>query len=429
MIVNLAIIFYFWYQSSGAMLYGKPANLYIALGRLAGLMLVSTILLQFLMMGRARFLERVWGLDKLSRLHHWNGIFAVTFLFAHPFFVTLGYAAADQAGFWNQLLTLLRTFENVLPAALAVIIFLAVIITSIIIIRENWNFELFYFIHLSVYLAILIAFNHQFELGGDFIGNPVFRAYWAVLYTTVFGLLICYRLIRPAWLFYRYRFYVQSITGETPNTISIKIGGRGINDFSVDDGQFMIFRFLSRQLWWQAHPFSLSGRGDGWLRITVKAVGDYTTELSNLKVGAKVIIEGPYGIFTLGAAHKNKFLLIAGGIGITPIRSMVYELAEKGRDVILLYGNRTENDIVFFDELKKLKGKHNIQISHILSHEERSGFEKGWIDENKIRRLAPDFKEREIYLCGPPVMMKKLILTFKIMKIAPNRVHYENFSF
>jgi ferredoxin-NADP reductase len=133
-------------------------------------------------------------------------------------------------------------------------------------------------------------------------------------------------------------------------------------------------------------------------------------------VGTKVFLEGPFGRFTPAVAKTNKYLFIAGGIGITPIRAMIEMLAREHADMLLLYGNRTEQEIAFKDELSQLiPNTHNIIA--------------GRIDEEKIKQLAPDFASRDIYLCGPPPMMNSIITILKNLGVPRSHLHYEKFAY
>lgn len=87
------------------------------------------------------------------------------------------------------------------------------------------------------------------------------------------------------------------------------------------------------------------------LRITVKEVGDFTRRVGLLPLGTRIIIDGPYGVFTEWFSVSSKVLFIAGGIGITPIRSLMEQMLRNKKDAILLYANKTRRDIVFKDEL------------------------------------------------------------------------------
>ena len=133
---------------------------------------------------------------------------------------------------------------------------------------------------------------------------------------------------------------------EGPGVVSLRIAGRRLDRLGAEPGQFFLWRFLDRRRIWSAHPFSLSAAPDGQsLRITVKALGDHTARLGGVRPGTRVLAEGPFGVFTESARRRReKVLLIAGGIGITPIRSMVERM--RG-DVVVLYRALADGDLVF----------------------------------------------------------------------------------
>lgn len=397
------------------------------LGKLLGLLGGYMILLQFFFMGRLPFLERVFGLDTLSRYHQRNGRWGIVLILLHPVFLTLGYASLADVGLWAQFLDFLSNYEDVSKALVGLVLFSTVVATSLVLVRSRLKYEFWYLVHLLAYLAVFFSYQHQFKVGSDLLASRFFYGYWTVLYILVFGAHLLFRCIRPLYLSTRHDFVVSRVVRETPTTVSVYISGNRLRDFGVQPGQFMIFRFLSKGFWWQAHPFSLSRPNNGEeIRITVKELGDFTREIRNLQPGTRVVIDGPYGVFTKKVAHSAKILLIGGGIGITPLRSLAEQFAGEGRDVTLLYANRSLGDIPLRHELEAISG---LKLANILSDEPNFSGEKGRIDEEKIRRLVPDFKERDIYICGPVPMMEGLITTLKGMGVPSGQIHYEKFAF
>lgn len=191
----------------------------------------------------------------------------------------------------------------------------------------------------------------------------------------------------------------------------------------------MFFNFLQKGFWWQSHPFSLSIFPEGKeLRISVKALGDFTEQIPKLKVGTRVLIDGPYGIFTKDVSEKEKSLFLAGGIGITPARSLIEELLREGKDVKLLYGCKTEADFALKAELEELESKYDLEVTYITSEEERRPFEAGYIDEEKLRRIVPDIKEREVFLCGPAPMTTAVLSLLEKFDVNKKDIHFEKFS-
>jgi ferredoxin-NADP reductase len=244
----------------------------------------------------------------------------------------------------------------------------------------------------------------------------------------VFGLVLLYRFIRPLWLFNRHRFAVARVVAETPDVISIYITGRNMESFQFQAGQFANWTFLGKGLWW-THPFSFSQSYNGKeLRITVKSLGDFTARLQNIKPGTPVIVDGPLGRFTLAAAQHKKYLFIAGGIGITPINALLQELQKQGESV-LLYGNKTTEDIVFGTELQELTGHMTHFLSGVTDNLTMPNMKTGYITKDEVLQLVPDIAERDIYVCGPPVMMKNLTTAFRQLGLPKNQIHFEQFSY
>lgn len=422
--VNLAIIVFSWSRSSFSLLGEGWPSAFLSIGRLAGLLAVFFVLLQFVLIGRNPSLEKTFGLDRLAIIHHLNGFLALLFIFSHFILIFASYALINQINVIQQFFNFL-SYDGILKAFIALLIFIGIVFLSITIVRKRFKYEMWYFTHFGTYVAVLFAWGHQLEIGGDFAQNPLFVGYWYALYAVVLGEFLIWRFLRPIFLFYRHRFFVSRVISENDSVVSIYISGRDISKFKILAGQFMILRFLSRQFFWQAHPFSLSfAPQNNELRITVKSVGDFTSQIKNVTPGTKIFIDGPYGIFTEKVAKHDKFLFLAGGIGITPIWALVETLAQKNKDMILIYGNKTEKDIVFADKLKHFASR----VYHVLSDSKNENYEHGYIDEEKLKRLAPDFREREIFLCGPPVMMRSLIKILRNLGVNKGMIHYEKFS-
>ncbi len=426
---NWLIIFYFWWQGSGDLVSAGLPSLTIAAGRLAGLSAAYMILLQFFFMGRTPWLERVFGLDVLSRLHHRNGRRGIVLLLFHPVLLILGYRSLAGVSLIEQTKTFLFGYEYVLWAAIGLGLFLIVVGTSIYIVRNRIRYESWYFVHLLAYLAVFLSFFHQINVGTDLVLSKVFYGYWLFLYAAVFTNHAIFRFARPVYNYFRHKFYVSRVVRENYNTVSVYIRGRDLDRFNIHPGQFMILRFFTQGLWWQAHPFSLSFVPNGQeLRVTIKELGDFTKQVANIKSGTKLLIDGPYGVFTELFSVSPKVLLIAGGIGITPIRGLTEQMAKHRKDIILLYSNKTRQDIVFQQELDEVAKTYGVKITHILSDDPDYAGEHGYLDKEKFQRLVPDLSDREVFLCGPPPMMAALIKSLGELGIPESQVHYEKFA-
>lgn len=425
--LNLFIILFFWWNGSGSLFDGTLANGILAVARICGLLAVYFVLLQFVLRGRAVWIEEVFGLNNLSTVHRLNGYLSLGFILAHVSLILTSYSLFANTNIITQLVVFITTYRDLFQSFIAAVLFVSIVFFSLYIVRRRLKYETWYYIHLASYLAVLLAWGHQLTFGGDFV-QDAFVWYWYGLYIFVFGNLFIFRFLRQGYLFGKYRFAVSDVVREADGATSVYISGNNLSAFGIKPGQFMILRFLDAKRWWQAHPFSLSFvPKENKLRVTIKNVGDFTSEIPSLKKGTLVLLDGPLGTFTSSHAKHDKFLFIAGGVGITPIRSLIEELAPLKKDIVLLYSNKT-TDIILKNELDTLAAKYKFSIHYVITEDPTYKGEKGRIDSEKIKRLVPNFLTRDIYLCGPVPMMNALIRVLQENGVPHSALHYEKFD-
>jgi predicted ferric reductase len=425
---NAALILGLWWVSSGFEITRSGSDFFNGLGRVTGLIGTYLVLWQLLLMARLPSLEHAFGLERMAVLHKWNGYLAIGLLLGHGVFQTLGYQLGDGKDVAAQLLDFVSSYEGVLAAIVALGLFLAVIGVSITIARRKLAYETWYFIHLYTYLAVALAFSHQIATGVDFAGNPIFVWYWYLLYLVVGGVLLLYRVVGPLVAFQRHRFTVRSVEREGRGVFSVYIGGRDLGEFEAEAGQFAIWRFLDAKRWWQAHPFSISAIPDGkQLRITVKNIGDFSSGVHALKPGTPVILEGPFGKFIERPANP-KVLLVAGGIGITPIRPLAEEMAADGFDVQVLYRVHDQGDLVFRRELDELATNQGVRVNYLLTESaSRRVARDSWFQPDSLKRLVPDITDRVVYVCGPSGMLRLVVGSLKALGLPSGQIRTEVF--
>lgn len=427
-LINILVIVLFWFSNSNYYIQNPDGgNIYIAFGRIFGLLGEYFLLVQLVLVGRIRTIEHLFGFDKLNFLHRWIGYSILGLLISHPIFLVVGNAIAIDVSYISQFADFLANKKDVFKAFIALSILIFIVFLSIAIVRKKLRYETWYFTHLLTYLAIGLAFKHQLGTGDLRRGWALY--YWYVINFGVFGAILLYRFIRPFYRFLLHRFVIEKVVQESYDTWSLYITGRNMNLFRFDAGQYANITILARGAWY-THPFSLSSAFNGTsIRFSIKALGDYTKKIRDLKPGTYVIIDGPLGLFVEKRAERDKYLFIAGGIGITPIRAMLESLAKNKKDAILLYAVKSVNDMVFKKELDEISASApTIKINYILSAP-ALGYESGYIDKEKIVRLVPDFFAREVFLCGPPPMMKVMVKTLKELGFPSRDIHFEKFSF
>lgn len=275
--LHTVTIAYFWLSGSWSdMRSTSTAAQLVALGRLAGLLLTTATLTQFLLMSRAPWIEQAFGLDKLARVHHAIGRYFLLPLVLHPLLITAGYAMYSGLPYVQQYMNMLQ-YEDMLGAVVGFWIFMGIIIYSLIHVWKKWNFERWYYTHLALYLAIIVSFGHQLELGGDFTASTVFTLYWYAAYAFTALNVAVFRFILPAYRTWKHQFVVSQLTPETNDTASVYISGKDLDSFTFNGGQFLFLRFLAKPFYKESHPFSISKNYDGSsIRHTIKGIGDFT---------------------------------------------------------------------------------------------------------------------------------------------------------
>jgi predicted ferric reductase len=424
---NGAAIVWMWLHDGGISgVHGRP-EAFTSLGRITGLLGVYLALLQVLMLSRLPPLERLVGFDRLTTWHRVNGKACVSLIVAHALLITAGYSLAARLTFGQEFSRLLGVYPGMVTATIGTAIMVLVVLSSIVIVRRRMRYESWYFVHFTVYGGIALGYLHQLPTGNEFVAHPVQADYWISLYIATLAILLAYRVARPIRSAFRHRLRVRSVTAEGPGVTSIEVTGRDLHALGAQAGQFMLWRFLTKGRWWQSHPFSLSAipTGDS-LRLTVKAVGDFSGAIGGLEPGTRVFVEGPFGVFTSAVRRRPEVVLIAGGIGITPLRTLFEELSESA-DVTLLYRAMSRSEIVFEDELMEVERRNGATL-HLLIGDHRTRGGAALLGPENLARLIPAIAERDVYICGPAAMLEATREALDQLGVPEEQIHDERFA-
>jgi predicted ferric reductase len=392
-------------------------------GSLTGMIGTYLALLMVLLVSRIPVIERVLGQDGLVRWHRRLAPWPISLLVAHAVLITAGYAQAARAGLGHQIATLLSSYPDVLIATIGLGIMCLIGVISLRAIRSRLRRETWWLVHLYIYLALALSFAHVIVLGPAFVGHPLTRLVWSVAWAATAGLVICYRFGLPLARSLRYRLVVAEVRPEGPGVVSVICSGRQLDRLPVAGGQFMCWRFLTRGRWWQAHPYSLSALPQPpYLRLTVKAVGDHSASLAGLRPGTPVLVEGPYGAFTRHAQVRPHAVLIAAGIGVTALRSLLEDLPRTSAPVVLLRASRPE-DLVLGKEVSDLVRHRRGQLHQLVGSREQAG-----LDQRSLRRLVPDLHRRDVYVCGPEGFVDSTVGLVRQLGVPDEAIHHEAFA-
>jgi predicted ferric reductase len=404
------------------------AGVLTAAGRITGMVGGFLLLVQILLMSRVAWLDEWIGSHDLQIWHRQLGGQLLVVVLAHVVLIALGYAAAEHVSVFHETWTIVTTLEDMVSASIATGILVGVGVFAIRRVRRRMRYELWYYLHLTSYLVLLLSYGHQFATGADLMQPNFARWYWLTLYVFVLASLVWGRILDPLWLNLRHRFRVIDVVPETENEemVSIYVGGRHLAKLRARAGQYFRWRFLARGCWWQAHPFSLSAAPNSqWLRLTVKVVGDHTDDLRDLRPGARVLAEGPSGAFTAERRTRARALLIAGGSGIAPIRALLEALPV---GAVVIYRARSADDIIFRQELEWLANERSARIWYVLGSRDDPGPRRLFTTVG-LRELVPDVHRRDVYMCGPDGLVSASQKILRRLRVPRRQIHLDPFEF
>ena len=409
-------------ESRGSL--AAPGGMLIAAGRLAGFTGAYLMLIMVMLVARLPWLERSAGQDQLVRWHRRVSPWAIGLIAAHAVLISLGYAQAAKSGALRELWVLVRSYPDILAAVVGFGLLMLAGFTSYRIVRRRLRYETWWVVHLYFYLALALAFAHQIVTGVSFIGHPLARALWIVIWAATAGMVIVFRGVLPIWRSLRHQLRVVEVRDEAPGVVSVICSGRQLGQLAVSGGQFFLWRFLTRDLWWQAHPYSLSALpSPPYLRVTIKGLGDQSRAIAHLRPGTRVAIEGPYGAFTHHVRSRDGVALIGAGVGITPLRALLEDLPV-WTDVVVVVRASTTNDLVHRDEVAALVKRRRGRLHEIVGPRRKVG-----VNARVLHRIVPDIAARDVYVCGPDGFSSDVVAAASRLGVAKDQIHTEAFGF
>jgi predicted ferric reductase len=385
---------------------------------------------------RFAFFERGHGLSEVYFHHGLLGLGAVICAVVHVIYSFL----RDNYVFELNVVRLLGYIALVLLIA---VIFSGMLILSCDFIRRSaffmklkervFNREVGLFIHRAAFISTLFMFWHIILTRTA--SNEFFRAMLIATFALSMLLYAASKIKRIAAPKYVLQD-IEELPGGCYNLLFKPLGARKI---SYKAGQYVFVRFIDSELPRESHPFSFTSyptEGEQGFSIMVKESGDYTDRASKLKPGDVAKIEGPYGIFPYAQAKHagNPLILIGGGVGITPMISLLNEMLTKDedREIVLLWGINTKDEIFYEDYYESLMKSHDRFRYHItIADEKVDGYGFGFVNQPFLEESGVDManSEADFYICGPLAMMDSIEKILRANGVAKARIHTEKFSF
>lgn len=396
-----------------------------SLAHLTGLLAGYLVAVLLVLMSRTPVLEHRIGSDTLARWHARGGRTFLLLVLVHAGAAVQSWADSRRQSLFGSLRAVL-SLPGLATATLGTALFVAIAVISIRRARSRVSYETWHGVHLLTYLAIALSFAHMLA-GPNLAGMPALQVGWTLLYGYAFALVLRYRFLGPVGTLWRHRLRVEAVVPEADGVVSLILRGRHVAELGAQPGQFFRWRFLTASTWRSAHPFSLSAapRGDQ-LRITVKALGTGSTAVQSVRPGTLVFAEGPSGSMTARRRIRPSVLLIAGGVGITPMRALFETMDLRGGRLTLLYRASSARDVVFGTELQQIAWQQGAEILWLVG---RSSDPANQMTAQNLRRLVPDVADRDVYLCASPGLSAGVRTALRDAGLPPSRLHEEVFSF
>jgi predicted ferric reductase len=401
-----------------------------------GMVAFSILLSEFVLSGRFKVISARMGMDVTMRVHQLAARAALLFVLVHPFLYATPMLNHPRPWDGSGQLTLGVDVTTALTGITGWVLVLIVVVTSIWRDQLPFRYERWRLLHGVGAVITAVAVTHHTLASGRYSADPLLAGFWAVLLVVALGSLVKTYLLTPLRQLSR-PYEVSSVRKLALKTWELTVRPKAGDAMRFVPGQFVWLNVGSSPFSLAENPFSISSAPAerNQLQFVIKEVGDMTRSLPEVKPGTISYLDGPYGNLTLQHRHAAGIALIAGGVGIAPLLSIARQLKadQDPRPLVMVYGNRVAEQIVYADELEQLTAHPGSQLVHVVS-EPRPDWRglTGVIDAGTLGRV---FGSRDVsgwlfLVCGPPGMLDVVEavlgdLGVPARQIVSERFHYD----
>ncbi|GGE49220.1 ferredoxin reductase family protein [Actibacterium pelagium] len=400
----------------------------------AGLLAMSVLLAEFLLLSRYRVVARKAGTDIVMRMHQLLARAAAILALIHPFLYT---ARRQTAPDWDvsRQYFVTNEFWAIWPGALAWVLLPTLVLLAIGRSKMDFKYETWRLTHgLGSVLIAGFGVLHTVR-AGRYSADPVLSTVWWVLLGIALLALVNTYLLRPFWRSLR-PWKVTAVEPVGTRTWEVSVTPEGDHKLAYEAGQFAWLNIGHSPFSLAENPFSISSAPANGpeVRFIIKELGDTTNKIGQVQPGTRAYLDAPHGHLTIKGRKAKGVALIAGGVGIAPMMGILRELHRTGdtRPTTLIYTNRSRDQIARPNELEQLSAEHGTKIIHSLSEPDKDWTgEVGFITPALLQREFGDDSHRDwIYvLCGPPAMLEVVEEALINLGIPSSRIISERFSY
>jgi predicted ferric reductase len=390
-----------------------------------GFIALSLLFLQFLITARIRFISEEHGIDIVLQAHKKISYVILALIIIHPLILFIHTPSMLQI--LHPAKMPLRTLWGVL----AVFSFFALIGFSIWRKQIGLSYEVWRITHAILAIAV-VFFSALHVIEVHYYLSLIWkRVLWGGFSLIVIGLLAYVRIIKPMILLHK-PWRVSSIKEEGGNCWSIQLEPIGHKGIVFHPGQFVWIKLDKSPLFVGDHPFTISSSAEKSeaITFTIKALGDFTKDIHKVPNNTRAYVDGPYGKFSYDhCPETSSIVMIAGGVGITPMISMLRTMHDRKEDkkIQLFYAAGSDEELLFYDELEKLKEELSLEIIYFLQTPHKIPCIQGFITKDILQKHIRD-RSAHFFLCGPPKMNQFIHGYLKEFEIKRKQIHIERFD-
>lgn len=392
---------------------------------------LSIIALEFSLVARLKCVAGAFGQDALEQFHRQMAYVAMLFLLAHPILLVIyGFPPELLNPFSSGSIWAWRW------GAIALCVLLVLAVLSLGHKLVHMSYEWWQVTHRLLAPAVLIAALLHIFMVNEFTGTLPMKVLWIVYASGFLGITIYHRIYTPLRLWRRPWTVVRNVP-ELGNARTLVLQPASHEGLSFEPGQFAWVGIGKTPFHREQHPISFSSSAENAsgeeVSFTIKGLGDWSSKVvPKIQPGTRVWVDGPYGVFSPDREQGPGYVLIGGGIGITPLYSMCLTMADRAdvRPVLLFYGCRDVQELTFRCEVGRLTQRMNLKCIYVLERASADWHgETGLINADLLRRHLPQqFKRYQYFICGPLAMMDAMERTLPAMGIAAEMIHTERFG-
>lgn len=388
-------------------------------GQIAGLVGMVLFSVSLILSLRSKWLDEFfYGLSNLYNIHQKIGAIAFSLLLFHPLFLVVKYIQFSL----RQAALFFLPFRDIAISFGIISLFLMIVLMALTF-YVSLKYQRWKISHKLMVVVFIFALLHSFYITSDISRNQILRVY--ILGLGIIGLAVgFYRSFLHKFFNRNFLYIVKEVTQLKADIVSIKAVSKD-RIIKFKPGQFVFVSFTSQGVSRESHPFSIvSAPDDSNLELVIKSLGDFTSQLKNLKVGDTLSVEGPFGKFSYRNILNFNQIWIAGGVGITPFLSMVRSLKNDYHKIDLYYCTKDTAEAILSDELLKVASVNkNFRVFIWCSNQ------NGHINAEIISKQSNGLAGKDIFLCGPSAFISGLKNQFLKLNINKKNIHWEEFKF